>query len=220
MEFYKENRHLLEVTRAILFQNNVPNIYWSDAVLTAIYLINRLPSPKLKNISNLEILKGRKIDLDHIRVLGCTNFVHIKRNNKFDKKIMKTIFLGYSTVKKGYKCYDMKNKKIYFSRDVSFFENQPYYQLDDQATSPSNMQNEHRLLFPNVFVFPQEKNQVHDGQMEEEHVDETSADRKEIETSLGGKIESESSEEATQEANLRRSTRQIHPLIRLRDYIP
>jgi hypothetical protein len=48
---------------------------------------------------------------------------------------------------------------------VSFFENQPYYQLDDQATSPSNMQNEHRLLFPNVFVFPQEKNQVHDGQM-------------------------------------------------------
>jgi hypothetical protein len=42
------------------------------------------------------------------------------------------------------------------------------------------LQNEHSLLFLNVFVFPQEKNQVHDGQMEEEHVDETSAIREEV----------------------------------------
>jgi hypothetical protein len=42
----RKNRHLLEVTRAIIFQNNVLNIYWSDAVLMATYLINRLPSPK------------------------------------------------------------------------------------------------------------------------------------------------------------------------------
>jgi Integrase core domain/GAG-pre-integrase domain len=83
----RKNRHLLEVTRAILFQNNVPNIYWSDAVLTATYLINRLSSPRLKNMNHLEILKERKIDLDHIQVFGCTNFVHIKRNNKFDKKL-------------------------------------------------------------------------------------------------------------------------------------
>jgi hypothetical protein len=102
---------------------------------------------------------------------------------------------------------------------VSFFENQPYYQLDDQATSPSNMQNEHSLLFPNVFIFSQEKIQVHDGQMEEEHVGETSAIREEAETFSGGEIENDSSEEATQEATLRRSSRQIQPPIRLRDYV-
>jgi hypothetical protein len=51
-------------------------------------------------MSHLEIVKGRKIDLDHIRVFGCTSFVHIKRNNKFDKNSIKTIFLGYSTEKR------------------------------------------------------------------------------------------------------------------------
>ena len=44
----RKNRHLLEMTRALMFQTNVPKIYWSDAVLTATYLINRLPSVILK----------------------------------------------------------------------------------------------------------------------------------------------------------------------------
>jgi hypothetical protein len=51
-------------------------------------------------MSPLEILKGRKIDLDHIRVFGCTCFVHIKRNDKLDKNSVKTIFLGYSSEKR------------------------------------------------------------------------------------------------------------------------
>jgi transposase InsO family protein len=97
----RKNRHLLEVTRTLLFQNNVPKIYWSDAVLTVTYLINRLPSMKLKNMSPLEILKGRKIELDHIRVFGCACFVHVKRNDKLDRNSVKAIFLGYSSEKKG-----------------------------------------------------------------------------------------------------------------------
>jgi LPS sulfotransferase NodH len=82
------------------FQTNVPKSYWSDVVLTATYLINRLPSVILKNMSPLEILKNRKIDLDHIRVFGCTCFVHIKRHDKLDKNVVKAVFLGYSSQKK------------------------------------------------------------------------------------------------------------------------
>ncbi|KAH7845799.1 hypothetical protein Vadar_006185 [Vaccinium darrowii] len=41
-------RHLSEVMRAMLFQMQVPKSYWSDAVLTVCYLINRMPSSVLR----------------------------------------------------------------------------------------------------------------------------------------------------------------------------
>lgn len=39
-----KNRHLLEVTCALLFQMKVPKVFWANALLTAAYLINRLPT--------------------------------------------------------------------------------------------------------------------------------------------------------------------------------
>jgi hypothetical protein len=56
----KKNRYLLEMTCVLLFQNNVPKIYWPDTVLAATYLINRLPSLNLNYKSPLEILYKKK----------------------------------------------------------------------------------------------------------------------------------------------------------------
>src|SRR3954464_1142655 len=39
----RKNRHLLEVTRALMFQMNVSKFLWSEAVTTATYLINSIP---------------------------------------------------------------------------------------------------------------------------------------------------------------------------------
>ena len=39
----RKNGHLLNITRALLFQGNVPKSYWVKAVLIATYMINRLP---------------------------------------------------------------------------------------------------------------------------------------------------------------------------------
>lgn len=43
----RKNRHLLETTRALLFQTKVPKKFWADAILTACFLINRMPSSVL-----------------------------------------------------------------------------------------------------------------------------------------------------------------------------
>lgn len=43
----RKNRHLLEVARALSFQTKVPKYLWGDAILTAAYLINTLPTRTL-----------------------------------------------------------------------------------------------------------------------------------------------------------------------------
>ncbi|RVW17552.1 Retrovirus-related Pol polyprotein from transposon RE2 [Vitis vinifera] len=40
----RKNRHLLEVARSLMFSMNVPKLFWGQAVLTAAYPINRMPS--------------------------------------------------------------------------------------------------------------------------------------------------------------------------------
>ena len=52
----RKNRHLLEVVCAIMFTNNVPKLFWGEAILTASYLINRFSSKVLQFQTPLQIL--------------------------------------------------------------------------------------------------------------------------------------------------------------------
>ena len=43
----RKNRFLLEITRALMIESNVPKSFWPDALVTATYLVNRLPTRPL-----------------------------------------------------------------------------------------------------------------------------------------------------------------------------
>ena len=52
----RKHRHLLEVSRTLRFQASLPIKFWSDCVLTATHLINRMPSTVLNDNCPIEVL--------------------------------------------------------------------------------------------------------------------------------------------------------------------
>ena len=130
----QKNRHLLEVARSVLFSMNVPKQYWGEAILTATYLINRMPSRVLQFKIPCQVLLSvfphtRLISSIPPKIFGSPAFVRIESQNrsKLDPKALKCIFIGYPATQKGYKCYCPSTRKFYASMDVTFFEKQPYY---------------------------------------------------------------------------------------------
>jgi hypothetical protein len=63
------------------------------------------------------------------RIFGCTCFVHdlSPGRDKMSPCAIKCVFLGYSRVQKGYRCYSPSTHRFYTSADVTFFEDIPYF---------------------------------------------------------------------------------------------
>ena len=63
------------------------------------------------------------------RVFGCTCFDHILTSgqDKLSAKATKCIFLGYSRLQKGYRCYSLQTHRYFLSTDVTFFEDSPFF---------------------------------------------------------------------------------------------
>ena len=70
----RKHQHLLNVARSWYFQSQIPIAYWSECVMTAVYLINRTPTPLLAQKCPYEILFHKPVDYEFLRVFGCLAF--------------------------------------------------------------------------------------------------------------------------------------------------
>jgi len=98
--------------------------YWGECVLTATYIINRLPTKILNNKSPYELLYKRKPTYSHLRSFGCLCFPTTLKTHKdkFEPRETPHIFVGYPFNTKGYKVLDLATKIVHVSRDVLFHE--------------------------------------------------------------------------------------------------
>ena len=140
------DRHVVETGRALLHMSNLPLEYCSFAFKTAVYLINRLPTPILNMKSPYQVLHKKNLTTSHLHSFGCLCFPWLRPyvSNKLQSRSQPCIFLGYAESQYSYICLDPTNHKIYASRHVKFYDHIfPYNQLVKPTPPPS-------LTIPNM----------------------------------------------------------------------
>ncbi|XP_020090489.1 uncharacterized protein LOC109711719 isoform X2 [Ananas comosus] len=104
----RKHRHLSNIVRSLLFQAGLPPRFWAEAIQTAVFLVNRLPSLTVLNgRSPYDILHGcASPDLQLIRVFGCLCYPDVQdiADHKLSPRSLPCIFLGLSDKHKGFRC--------------------------------------------------------------------------------------------------------------------
>ncbi|XP_071718218.1 uncharacterized protein [Rutidosis leptorrhynchoides] len=141
----RKNRILLEITRALMIESNVPKSFWPEALATATYLLNRLPTRALDFKNPLETLAKFYKPPSNLtlkpRIFRCTVFVHIPKGErtKLDLCAEKCVFVDYGINQKGYRCYSPKRRHMFTSMNCDFLETEYYYtQHTSQGESESS----------------------------------------------------------------------------------
>jgi hypothetical protein len=149
----RENKHILEITRCLLFVVNVSKYLWREVAQTATYLINRISLRAMDFSKPIEMLTGTISFKVLRRSLGvCALCITQVRVSKFDVKSHKCVFVGYSSGKKGYKRYDPVKKKMLESLDVTFRDTEPYFVLSNAQSNTSPVKS--MILLRRLSLFP------------------------------------------------------------------
>ena len=134
-----KHRHILDVTHTLMLQMYVPKYLWSDIVLTAAYLINKMLSAPFGGEVPLQHLQPEK-ELFSLppRVFGCVAFVQDLSLglDKLFLRSIKCVFVGYSRIQRGYRCFHPRNHCYIVSANVTFFESTPYFDSIDSVPLP------------------------------------------------------------------------------------
>jgi len=134
----RRNQTVVEMARCMLKSMNVPAKFWGEAVLTAVYVLNRSPTKSLQGKTPFEAWHHRKPHVGHLRTFGCV--ANVKKIgpgiNKLSDRSSKVVFIGYESGTKGYRFYDPSAGRLVISRDVIFEEHQPW----DWTKSPATAQ--------------------------------------------------------------------------------
>ncbi len=126
---------LMAMIRPMLLQSGLKKGLWAEALRTATFLKNRLPSEALPNrITPYERFTGLKPNLSRLRTFGCCAWTVIPKagRRKLNERAEKCFFLGYEM--KGYRLLRCNSTEVVHSRDVYFNEDKfPH----DDSTCPS-----------------------------------------------------------------------------------
>ena len=131
----RKNRTMVEMARCMLREMCLPNMYWVDAIHSAIYILNISSTKMVKDSNPYEAWFYRKPNVSHFKIFGSTCFVYIhgQQRQKLDGKYLRCVFIGYSKESKAYRCHDPLTNRLHVSRYVIFTEGEAYFKNEGEV---------------------------------------------------------------------------------------
>ena len=119
----RRNRTLKDMARSMISHSNLPKSLWGEALKTATYILNRVPT-KATAKTPYEHWTGMKPSLKHLHIWGCIAEArpYKPHEKKLDSRTASCYFIGYSERSRGYKFYDPTTKSIFETGNAQFFE--------------------------------------------------------------------------------------------------
>jgi hypothetical protein len=140
------NRDLQEKRRAMLKDSGFGEELRAEAMVTANYSRNRLPS-RVHGNTPWEKFFGEKPNVSHMQVLGACAYMHIPKENR--KKMQSVnergVFVGYEPDCKAYRVLWERDGRILVSRDVIVNEKLAFRTIELSSGSKKEEEGAHGL---------------------------------------------------------------------------
>ncbi|KAK1608302.1 hypothetical protein QYE76_031975 [Lolium multiflorum] len=115
------NRTLLDMVRSMMSLTDLPLSFWSYALETAAFTLNRAPSKSVET-TPYELWFNKKPKLSFLKVWGCEAYVKKLQPDKLEPKAEKCVFIGYPKETIGYTFYHRSEGKIFVAKNGTFLE--------------------------------------------------------------------------------------------------
>ena len=110
----RQNRTLPDMVRSMMAESSLHISLWGEALKTAIYLLNRVPT-KATIKTPYELRMGRKPSLNHHQIWRCPAQAtpYVPKERKLYFITISCYFIGYSKKSWGFKFYDPSTRGIF-----------------------------------------------------------------------------------------------------------
>nr|GEX86814.1 putative ribonuclease H-like domain-containing protein [Tanacetum cinerariifolium] len=126
----RKNKTLIEAARTMLADSKLHTMFWTEAVRTTCYVLNRVSVTSPHNKTHYALLTGNIPAVSHFKPFGChVNILNTSDHlGKFDGKADEGYIVGYSVSNKAYRVYNVPNKQVEETMNLWFLEDKPNVQ--------------------------------------------------------------------------------------------
>ena len=117
----RRNRSLLDITRCLLLDKQLPAYLWGEAVKAAAEILNLRSTKRHPNKTPEELFTGKKPTVSHLKIFGSPAFAHVPKvahRSKLSPRSEQCILLSFDTSAKAYRCFRPSTRKVFISRDI------------------------------------------------------------------------------------------------------